>query len=76
MTTLRDCALPARPDGLGRRLYTGWSGIWKINPNLENILENPAAARADFPVWDCRFADGRGEMEGGQLQSSVVSGQL
>ncbi len=74
MTTFRDPALPARPDGSGGRLYTRRSRIWKINPNLENIFENLAAGRADFPVWDCRFAGRRGGMEVGNRDWGLGSG--
>jgi hypothetical protein len=58
-----------------------WSRIWKKNPNLENILRNPIAARAHFAIWNCRNAGRRGGMEGGKLavdswQLTVDSGQL
>ena len=42
-----------------------WSQIWKENPNLENILENPRAGQVNFAVWNCQIARRRGEMEVG-----------
>jgi hypothetical protein len=48
------------------QVYTGWSQIWKKNPNLENIFENPLGGRADFAVWNCQIARRRGEIEVGR----------
>ena len=54
-------------------LYTGWSQIWKKNPNLENIFKILHGGDAVFADWNCQIASWRGEMEGREYFGSGIS---
>jgi hypothetical protein len=53
---------PAVPDVTDCRqsdfaLYSRWSQIWKKNPNLENILQNPRGAVLEFAFCNSQIAN-------------------